>query len=198
MDPLTTNLMRAAGSLVATPTVLQSGVTNASSINFTSTPAANTLILFFGQRSGSDVSLPTGYTLIAQRTGTNCRFLCAYKVAAGNETSAASANASMTGYAVVSVGALLDTTGTVATSNTVNGITPASSSLAFLVIAANNSATSVSQDGSGWTEVFNSVTGLVSGNEIVLWSKPGAGTATGTVTITIDTSPTAGVQFSVK
>jgi hypothetical protein len=194
--------MGAAGGVAAAPVVLEDGVAGADSITFATTPTASTLILFFGQRGGSDVTLPSGYTLIAQRTGNNCRFLCAYKVAAGNETSVTSTNAAIVGYAFVSVNAVLDVTGTVGTSAAssvaITGITPANSSLVFLVAAVNNNATSVSQDGTGWTEVFNSVTELSSTRDIVVWRKAGTGTATGTVTVTFDVSPTVGVQFSVR
>lgn len=189
-------MMGAAGG--NPPVVLEDGVAAASSINFATTPAANTLILFFGQRGGSDVGLPSGYTTIAQRTGNNCRFLCAYKVAAGNETSVSSSNADVVGYAFVSVDSVLDVTGTVATTSAISGITPANPSLVFLVLAANANGTSVSQDGTGWTEVFNSVTELTSTREIVVWTKAGIGAATETVTITIDATPVAGVQFSVR
>lgn len=196
MDPTTLRLMMGASRRA--PVVLEDGVAGASSINFATTPAANTLILFFGQKGGSNVILPSGYTTIAQRTGANARFLCAYKVAAGNETSVSSNNADIVGYAFVSVGSVLDVTGTVATDETVSGITPANLSLVFLVVATNSGATRVSQNGTGWTEVFNTVTELGINRELIVWRKAGTGTATETVTISIDASPVAGVQFSVR
>jgi hypothetical protein len=196
-------MMGAASSAAATsPVVLEDGVAAADSITFSTTPAANTLILFFGQRGGSDVALPSGYTLIAQRTGTNCRFLCAYKIAAGSETNVTSNSANVVGYAFASVNAVLDVTGTVGTSGSISvsiaGITPANPSLVFLVAASNNDCTSVSQNGTGWTEVFNSVTELSSNKELVVWRQLGSGVATDTVSVTFDNSPLAGVQFSIR
>ncbi len=205
MDLLTQRLLMSAGSRV--PAVLETGIgIKSSTVPFTTTPAANTLILFFGQRSGSDVSLPTGYTVIAQRTGANCRFLCAYKIAVGTETSITSTGSDVNSYAFVSVGASLDKTGAVATSTsaivTADGLTalnaPITPSLAFLVSAVNGDSSTVSIDDNGWTEIINS-TLQTSNRELVVYAKEIVnGASTPNITVTWDANTSVAVQFSIK
>lgn len=205
MDLLTQRLLMSAGSRA--PVVLEQEFVFSQTVNFTTTPAVNTLILFFGQRGGTDVVLPTGYTLITQRTGANCRFLCAYKVAVGTETSVTSSSAEVVGYAFVSVGASLDVTGTVGTAIggggtsqvTANGITPTiTPSLGFLFSAVNNNATTVSINDNGWTAIINS-TLQTGGKDIVVYTKELVnGASTPNITVTWDSNPSVAVQFSIK
>lgn len=60
------------------------------------------------------------------------------------------------------------------------------------------SQTACTQDGSGWIEVINTAVNESYGRDIAVWTQPGDGTATGTVTVTFEKNPTVGVQFSVK
>lgn len=200
MDPLTQRLLTGAGGKA--PAVLESNYAGAATVNFSTTPAANTLILFFGE-STADVALPTGYTLIAQRTGANTRFLCAYKKAVGTETSVTSTGASVVGYIFLSVGANLDVTGTVATSavNTItaNGITPTTPAVAFLFWAVNNNCTTATLNDTGWTSIINTPINASLTREIAVWAKDRYdGQTTPNITVTSDNNPAAAVQFSVK
>lgn len=204
MDPTTLRLiMGAAGGVAAAPVVLEDGVATAASINFTTTPAANTLILAFAIRGGtSNPGTPSGYTLISSNTANNARLFIWYKVAVGNETSVASSNADITGYAFVSVGAVLDVTGTMkdssGTSVTATAITPASSSLVFLCVGCNNNSNTPTNDGGFSTIVFDTTTELVTSKEITVWTKAGTGASTGDATVTFSGNGIAAVQFSVR
>lgn len=195
-------MMGAAGGGAAAPVVLEDGVAAAANINFATTPAANTLILAFATRGGSAPGTPSGYTLISSNTSNNAQLHIWYKVAVGNETSLSSSNAEVTGYAFVSLGAVLDVTGTMAnasgTSVTATAITPASNSLVFLCANCNNGSTAPTNDGGFSTIVFDSTTELTSSKEITVWTKAGTGASTGDATVTFSGSVTAAVQFSVR